>query len=185
MNPSDRTAPSQTESILFEFDLHHSPEKVWRALTDPVLLAEWLLPVAGIKLEPGTVFTFKTQPYPGWDGVVNCRIPEIEAPRKRVVVGTGAASGLGDLLAAASACVAATHRSVLVGTALCKQVARPATRRLDDRPEVSQQLKMINVNNSSKRPRRPGMKAQRGNSNRKDLSALESKQLLIALRDRF
>ena len=82
MNPIDKTAPSQTESISFEFDLHHPPEKVWRALTDPVLLAEWLLPVVDLKLEPGAPFTFKTQPYPGWDGSVNCRFVEIEAQRK-------------------------------------------------------------------------------------------------------
>jgi len=82
MNPNDRTAPSQTESISFEFDLHHSPEKVWRALTDPVLLTKWLLPVVELALEPGVAFTFKTQPYPGWDGIVHCRILEIEAQRK-------------------------------------------------------------------------------------------------------
>jgi uncharacterized protein YndB with AHSA1/START domain len=82
MNAIDKTAPSQTESITFEFDLHHSPEKVWRALTDPVLLAEWLLPVVDLKLEPGAAFTLRTQPYPGWDGIVNCRILEIEAPKK-------------------------------------------------------------------------------------------------------
>jgi uncharacterized protein YndB with AHSA1/START domain len=62
--------------------LHHSPEKVWRALTDPVLLAEWLLPVVDLKLEPGAAFTFKAQPQPGWDGIVNCRLLEIEAHRK-------------------------------------------------------------------------------------------------------
>src|SRR6187200_307145 len=82
MNPIDTTARSQTECISFEFDLHHSPEKVWRALTDPALLTEWLLPVVGLELEPGAAFTFKTQPYPGWDGVVNCRIVEIETHRK-------------------------------------------------------------------------------------------------------
>jgi len=82
VTPIDMTVQSQTESISFEFDLNHSPEKVWRALTDPALLAEWLLPVIGLELEPGATFTFKTQPYPGWDGVVNCRILEIEAPRK-------------------------------------------------------------------------------------------------------
>ena len=90
MNPIDKTAPSQTESLSFEFDLHHSPEKVWRALTDPVLLTEWLLPVIELKLEPGAAFTFKTQPQPGWDGIVNCRFLEIEAQRKlswRWVVG--------------------------------------------------------------------------------------------------
>jgi uncharacterized protein YndB with AHSA1/START domain len=82
MTFTDTTAQSQTESISFEFDFHHSPEKVWRALTDPVLLGEWLLPVLDLKLEPGAAFTFKTQPYPGWDGTVNCRLLEIEAPRK-------------------------------------------------------------------------------------------------------
>jgi uncharacterized protein YndB with AHSA1/START domain len=82
MNPVDRTAKSQTDSIAFEFDLHHPPEKVWRALTDPKLLAEWLLPVIGFELEPGAAFTFKTQAYPGWDGTVNCRILEVEARTK-------------------------------------------------------------------------------------------------------
>jgi uncharacterized protein YndB with AHSA1/START domain len=82
MNLSDNTAPSQTEAISFEFDLHHSPEKVWRALTDPVLLTEWLLPVVELKLEPGAAFAFKTQPYPGWDGTVNCRMLAIEAHKK-------------------------------------------------------------------------------------------------------
>jgi uncharacterized protein YndB with AHSA1/START domain len=82
MTSVDTTAPSQSEAISFDFELHHSPEKVWRALTDPVLLAEWLLPVVGLELEPGATFTFKTQPYPGWDGTVNCRFLEIEAKRK-------------------------------------------------------------------------------------------------------
>jgi len=82
MNPVDKTAKSQTESLAFEFDLRHPPEKVWRALTDPTLLAEWLLPVIGFKLEPGAAFTFKTQAYPGWDGTVNCRMLEVEARTK-------------------------------------------------------------------------------------------------------
>ena len=78
----DQTARSQTESISFEFDLPHGPAKVWRALTDPVLLAEWLLPVVELKLEPGAPFRFKAPPQPGWDGTVNCRLLEIEAHRK-------------------------------------------------------------------------------------------------------
>ena len=82
MNPTDKTAPSQTDSISFEFDLQHPPEKVWRALTEPALLAEWLLPVFDLELEPGKAFLFKTQPYPGWDGTVNCRFVEIETHRK-------------------------------------------------------------------------------------------------------
>ena len=84
MNPTDTTAPSQIETISFELDLHHAPEKVWRALTDPVLLTEWLLPIADLQLAPGAEFTFRTQPYPGWDGTVSCRFVEIEPQRKLV-----------------------------------------------------------------------------------------------------
>jgi uncharacterized protein YndB with AHSA1/START domain len=78
----DNTARSQSESIAFEFDLHHAPEKVWRALTDPVLLAEWLLPAVDLTLEPGAAFTFRREPLPGWDGTVKCRFLEIDARRK-------------------------------------------------------------------------------------------------------
>ena len=82
MNPIDRTAPSQTETLTFEFDLPHPPEKVWRALTDPSLLAQWLLPAVGFELAPGAAFRFQAPPQPGWDGTVNCRFLEIEAQRK-------------------------------------------------------------------------------------------------------
>ena len=82
MTVVDKTAPSQSESLSFEFDLQHAPEKVWRALTDPVLLTEWLLPVVELELQPGAAFTLKAQPQPGWDGIVNGRFLEIEAHRK-------------------------------------------------------------------------------------------------------
>jgi uncharacterized protein YndB with AHSA1/START domain len=81
MNPIDTTDRSQTDAISFEFDLRHPPEKVWRALTRPELLAEWLLPVFDFKPETGAAFRFKTQPHPGWDGSVNCRVLEVEALR--------------------------------------------------------------------------------------------------------
>ena len=82
MSLTDRTAPSQTETISLELDLPHPPQKVWRALTDPALLAEWLLPVFDLDLEPGATFTFRRDPLPGWDGVVHCRVLEIEAQSK-------------------------------------------------------------------------------------------------------
>jgi uncharacterized protein YndB with AHSA1/START domain len=82
MTIADRTASSQRETIAFEFDLPHPPEKVWRALTEPDLLAEWLLPVTGFRLEYGAAFTFRTQPQPGWDGTVQCRVLAVETHRK-------------------------------------------------------------------------------------------------------
>jgi uncharacterized protein YndB with AHSA1/START domain len=81
VTPIDTTAPAQTHVISFEVDLDHGPTKVWRALTDPALLAEWLMPVVGLELAPGAAFTFTTQAQPGWDGLVHCRMLEIEAPR--------------------------------------------------------------------------------------------------------
>jgi uncharacterized protein YndB with AHSA1/START domain len=78
----DRTQPAQTESISFEFDLRHPPKKVWRALTDPALLAEWLLPVVDLELQRGAAFTLQAPPQANWDGLVNCRFLEIEAQRK-------------------------------------------------------------------------------------------------------
>jgi uncharacterized protein YndB with AHSA1/START domain len=90
MTPSDKPGPSQVESLSFEYDLAHSPEKVWRALTDPTLLQEWLLPVIDFELEPGVEFRFEAEPKPGWDGIVNCRFLEIDEHRKlswRWVVG--------------------------------------------------------------------------------------------------
>jgi uncharacterized protein YndB with AHSA1/START domain len=82
MTVIDKTEQAQSDSISFEFDLAHGPAKVWRALTDPKLLTEWLLPVIGLELVPGAAFTFKTQPYPPWDGTVACRILEIEEHKR-------------------------------------------------------------------------------------------------------
>jgi uncharacterized protein YndB with AHSA1/START domain len=84
MTITDKTIPSQTQSLSFEIELPHAPQKVWRALTDPALLAEWLLPVLDqkLELETGAAFTFKTQPYPGWDGTVSCRILELETEQR-------------------------------------------------------------------------------------------------------
>ena len=72
-----------TEGTLsIELELSHPPGKVWRALTDPSLLAEWLLPAAGFDLEPGTEFSLTADPQPGWDGVVHCRVLEVEEGRR-------------------------------------------------------------------------------------------------------
>lgn len=81
MTLTDKTTPGQTGTLAFEADLPHPPAKVWRALTTPELLAEWLLPAVGFDLAAGTAFRFETQPRPGWDGVVNCRILESDPPR--------------------------------------------------------------------------------------------------------
>jgi uncharacterized protein YndB with AHSA1/START domain len=57
----------------------HSPEAVWRALTDRALLAAWLMEN---DFEPtlGHRFTMRTEPGPGFDGIVHAEVLELEAP---------------------------------------------------------------------------------------------------------
>lgn len=76
------TNKEDTQSLKMEFDLPHSPAKVWRALTEPELLAKWLTST-DMKLAVGQSFTFKMPPAQGWDGVVQCEMKEIE-PQKRL-----------------------------------------------------------------------------------------------------
>ena len=82
MTATETTPAEQSEAISFEFDLAHSPAKVWRALTDPALLSQWLLPVVDIELARGAAFTLQAPPQGGWDGRVNGRFLDIEPERK-------------------------------------------------------------------------------------------------------
>lgn len=82
MSVTDTTDKTQTENVSFDVDLAHRPEKVWRALTEPALMAEWLLPTFDFGLAPGTIFKLKSEPVGAWDGVVHCRVLEAEAPHR-------------------------------------------------------------------------------------------------------
>ena len=84
MTPVDTTEPLQGETLSFDFDLPHPPGKVWRALTDADLLAEWLLPVVGrrLPLDIGATFTFRADPLPRWGGIVDCRVVDVELHRR-------------------------------------------------------------------------------------------------------
>ena len=82
MSFTETTLPAQAESIAFDFDLPHGREKVWRALTEPALVSEWLLPAIGLRLERGATFDLQAPPQPGWDGKVNCRILDLEPPAR-------------------------------------------------------------------------------------------------------
>jgi uncharacterized protein YndB with AHSA1/START domain len=63
--------------------LPFAPEAVWSALTDRDQLAEWM---AENDFEPrvGHAFELLTPPRPGWDGVLRCRVLELDPPRRLV-----------------------------------------------------------------------------------------------------
>ena len=69
-----------TRSIIVEGDFPYPPEKVWRALTEDRLIAQWLMP-NNFQPVVGTRFTFKTKPMGDWDGVVHCEVLVAEPPR--------------------------------------------------------------------------------------------------------
>jgi uncharacterized protein YndB with AHSA1/START domain len=75
------TAPTEsTRSLVFEREMPHPPEKIWRALTQSWLIDEWLMKNDFVP-EVGHRFTFRATPLPGWSGVTNCEVVTVEAPR--------------------------------------------------------------------------------------------------------
>ncbi|MGI5207044.1 SRPBCC family protein [Spirillospora sp. CA-108201] len=62
--------------------LPHPPAKVWRALTEPDLLARWLMP-NDFKAVVGHRFTFTAKPIPvaGFDGTIACGVLDVEEAR--------------------------------------------------------------------------------------------------------
>lgn len=76
------------ESIVVDYTLNEPPTQVWRALTEPKLLAQWLMendiqPIVGHK------FNFRAKPMGDWDGIVYCEILEADEPNKLVYTWQG------------------------------------------------------------------------------------------------
>jgi uncharacterized protein YndB with AHSA1/START domain len=65
----------------------HPPAKVWRALTDPALVPLWTSTGKGgrpVGFAPavGTRFKFVAKPMPGWNGIVDCEVLEVQEPSR-------------------------------------------------------------------------------------------------------
>ena len=74
-----RTA-TETRSVIVEREVAFPPEKIWRALTQPHLIEEWLMkndfkPVAGHR------FNLRKDPQPDVSIVVDCQVTAIEQNR--------------------------------------------------------------------------------------------------------
>lgn len=66
----------------------HSAQRVWTALTRPEIISEWLMET---DFEPrlGQRFTLRTDPAPGFDGVVHCEVLAFDPPHEMVWKWTG------------------------------------------------------------------------------------------------
>jgi uncharacterized protein YndB with AHSA1/START domain len=74
------TESASTRSLVIEREMPHPPEKLWRALTERPLIAQWMMendfqPVVGHS------FTFHATPVPNWNGIVECEVLEVEPYR--------------------------------------------------------------------------------------------------------
>jgi uncharacterized protein YndB with AHSA1/START domain len=67
------TAATETRSVIVERDIPFPPEKIWRALTQPHLIEEWLMKN---DFQPVVGHSFNLR---GDWGAVDCRVLEIEA----------------------------------------------------------------------------------------------------------
>ena len=80
-----------SKAIEVDYDLPGPPATVWRALTEPKLLASWLME-NDIKAEVSHRFMFRAKPMGDWDGKVNCEVLEV-VPHERLVYSWRGGSG--------------------------------------------------------------------------------------------
>jgi uncharacterized protein YndB with AHSA1/START domain len=66
-------AATETRSAVIEREFPHPPEKLWRALTQPHLIAEWLMK-NDFKPVVGHSFNLRGD----WGGVLDCKVLEVE-----------------------------------------------------------------------------------------------------------
>jgi uncharacterized protein YndB with AHSA1/START domain len=85
----------ETVTVVVERDIPHPPEKIWRALTQPHLIQEWLMK-NDFKPEIGHRFTLRANPQPRWDGVIDCEVMTVEP--NRVLAYTWGSMGVGTLV---------------------------------------------------------------------------------------
>ena len=64
---------TETRTVVVERDIAHPPEKLWRALTQPHLIEEWLMK-NDFKLAVGHRFNLRGD----WGGVLDCEVLEVE-----------------------------------------------------------------------------------------------------------
>lgn len=74
---TDTVDDSETGSVNIECELPQPPEKVWRVLTEPDLLAEWLLPNDMVP-DPGHRFRLQAAE----ESAIDCEVIEVEPCRR-------------------------------------------------------------------------------------------------------
>ena len=67
---------TEIRTVVIERDIAHPPDKIWRALTEPHLIAEWLMK-NDFRPDIGHRFNLTGE----WGGVLDCEVLDIEPHR--------------------------------------------------------------------------------------------------------
>ena len=70
----------EIRTVVIEREVAHPPEKIWRALTQPHLIEEWLMRT-DFKPVKGQKFTLRNEPKPDVNVVVDCEVLTVEPNR--------------------------------------------------------------------------------------------------------
>jgi uncharacterized protein YndB with AHSA1/START domain len=92
---STTNTAESTRTLVIERLFPHPPEKLWRALTESPLVAQWLMkndfePVVGRR------FQFRADPAPNWNGIIDCEVLVVD-PLKQLSYSWGTL-GLGSVV---------------------------------------------------------------------------------------
>ncbi|WP_216329300.1 SRPBCC family protein [Deinococcus aestuarii] len=90
------TSAAGTRSIVVERYLAHPAQKVWRALTEGDLVAQWLMP-GDFRAVVGHRFTLRAPAVPNWNGVTEGEVLEV-VPCGRLVYRWHTTGAAGDEL---------------------------------------------------------------------------------------
>lgn len=73
-------ADTEIRTVTVEREFPHPPSRVWRALTQPHLIQEWLMR-NDFAPEVGRTFTLRAEPSGDWNGLIDCKVLEVEPER--------------------------------------------------------------------------------------------------------
>ena len=70
-----------SETVVLDVELKSPIERVWHALTDSATLSKWML-FKSNDFKPVVGNTFQFREAPGWTGVVDCEVIEVDKPHR-------------------------------------------------------------------------------------------------------
>jgi uncharacterized protein YndB with AHSA1/START domain len=70
-----------SETVVLDVEVKSPIERVWHALTDSATLSKWMLFTSN-DFQPVVGHVFQFRDSPGWDGVIDCEVIEVDKPNR-------------------------------------------------------------------------------------------------------